>query len=118
SYNNFLYFPAQARLWRTDGTVSGTAQFSPVIDPGGFTIYKGRLYFEAISGSNGRELFSTDGTTEGTAMLKEIAPGRLSIERAGYSIPSWIYNDRLWFRADDYVHGSELWSTDGTSEGT
>ena len=35
-------------------------------------------------------------------------------------IPAWltVRGDRLFFAADDGVHGIELWSTDGTFSGT
>src|SRR5207247_154292 len=114
-YNNSLYFRSQRQLWRTDGTPTGTSLFSNLTSPGGFTIYNGRLYFEAASPAEGMEMRSTDGTPAGTTLLKEIAPGTRGIEYDGYATPSWIFNGRLYFRADDVLHGSEMWSTDGTS---
>src|SRR5690554_6852402 len=43
-------------------------------NPAGFTEYNGKLYFNANDGTNGRELWVTDGTVAGTLMLKDINP--------------------------------------------
>src|SRR5512140_1315977 len=40
-----------------------------------FTIYNGAMYFVASDGVHGAELWRTDGTLEGTAMVKDINPG-------------------------------------------
>ena len=58
------------------------------------TAYNNEIYF---SGSNdtqvGSELWKSDGTTGGTAMLKEINPG------SGSSCPNYftVYNGKLYF---------------------
>jgi ELWxxDGT repeat protein len=72
------------------------------------------LFFSADDGTNGKELWISDGSPTGTQMLKDIFPGG-----NGSQIQNLIiYNSNLYFRADDGVHGSELWKSDGTTSGT
>jgi ELWxxDGT repeat protein len=76
-----------------------------------------QLAFRADDGKTGGELWKTDGTDAGTAMVKDINPG-------GDSSPSelTVFNDMVYFRASDGtgmgMHGSELWKSDGTEAGT
>jgi len=72
-------------------------------------------YFSCWTREHGAELWLTDGTRQGTRMLKDIWPGE-----AGGGAPHklTISGDRLYFVANDGTHGGELWSSDGTEEGT
>jgi ELWxxDGT repeat protein len=79
-----------------------------------FVELNGRVFFSGFDPQHGDELWSTDGTPEGTARLLDIAPGLLG----SYPRELTAWNGRLWFRARDAVHGLELWTTDGTAEGT
>lgn len=76
--------------------------------------YNGKLYFAAGENVHGTELWVTDGTEAGTALVKDIYPGNYS------SAPSnlTVYNDKLYFSATDGTHGYEVWVTDGTASGT
>ena len=82
---------------------------------GEFIEYKGELYFSANNGEIGRELWKSDGTADGTQLVKDIYVG----DRDDSSSPGWfsVYNDELYFIAADN-RGGELWKTDGTEEGT
>ena len=53
-------------------------------------------------------------------MVKDINTVSSGTFSAGGSSPSRItvFNDTLYFIADDGVHGYELWKTDGTETGT
>ena len=81
---------------------------------------KGYLaFFAATNAANGEELWATDGTPEGTYMVKDINPG------PNGSDVSWLarFGDKVLFNAysiDDwgYEMGTEVWISDGTSEGT
>src|SRR6476660_1233224 len=72
------------------------------------------VYFMANTLSNGAELWKSDGTAAGTAMVAEILPGM------GSSAAQFItnLNGTLYFSANDETHGMELWKSDGTMAGT
>jgi ELWxxDGT repeat protein len=81
--------------------------------PSEFTTLNGVLFFDAVDGTHGDELWRSDGTAAGTTMVKDINPA------AGSSISELIaVAGTLYFRADDGTHGSELWRSDGTAVGT
>jgi ELWxxDGT repeat protein len=142
--NNKLYFTAfddvnGEELWVTDGTTIGT-QLVKDINPGSvdnnygvspnssnpsdFTLFNNKLFFVADDGVNGRELWVTDGTTVGTQLVKDINPGssdnQYDPNRPDFSNPSdlTLFNNKLYFVADDGVNGRELWVTNGTTIGT
>jgi ELWxxDGT repeat protein len=71
-------------------------------------------YFTADDGVHGRELWRTDGTAAGTAMVKDINPGSAASNVGNLG----NLNGTLFFTADDGTHGSELWKSDGTAAGT
>ncbi len=63
------------------------------------------LYFSALSPENGRELFRTDGTMNGTAMEMDINSGLSSSDPSSLK----VVGDNLWFMARDGTHGFEPW---------
>ncbi len=82
--------------------------------PSDFTTVGDTTYFVAEDTTNGRELWTTDGTSAGTSMLKNIRSG------ADSSDPTELVNfdGKLFFVADDGTNGQELWMSDGTATGT
>lgn len=97
-------------IWRSDGTAAGTQLFSET-NPGPadgfgseFTPIGDSLVYGAV-GPEGFELRHTDGTAAGTGLLADINPGPPS-SNPFYLTP---FAGALFFRADDGVHGSELW---------
>ena len=65
----------------------------------------------------GRELWRSDGTPGGTALVKDINPGPADgASRSAGGIMT--VGNVAYFVADDGVHGKELWRTDGTAAGT
>ncbi|MEM1250304.1 MAG: ELWxxDGT repeat protein [Acidobacteriota bacterium] len=73
-------------------------------------------FFQANDGLHGRELWRSDGTREGTAMLRDICPGICSATPGSFGLVE--ANGLLFFSAWDGERGMELWATDGTAEGT
>jgi ELWxxDGT repeat protein len=79
----------------------------------------GILLFTANDGIHGREWWRSDGTPEGTYIIKDISPGERSIIRNDpYNKFSVTVKNLIYFTADDGQHGTELWRSDGTPEGT
>ncbi|MCA8963496.1 MAG: hypothetical protein KDC48_01340 [Planctomycetes bacterium] len=76
---NQLAFLADASLWIGNGTGAGTARVAgmPCDTLSGLVEHQGRLYFSAVGTTmnTGFELFSSDGTAAGTALVAEIQPG-------------------------------------------
>ena len=72
------------------------------------------LYFSADDGTNGRELWKSDGTASGTVMVKDINSG----SGRQLSLLLTVIGTTLYFQADDGTNGRELWKSDGTASGT
>ncbi len=134
------YDDAVRRLWRVDASTGEAAAIFETrgVDVGGFfgpaapalrdlTAAGDRLFFVLTDPSvgavpvlpapqvaEGAELWTSDGTAEGTRLVRDIWPGRSS------SNPRWLtdFDGRLVFTADDGESGRELWTSDGTAEGT
>ena len=120
-------------LWVSDGTTEGT-QLLLDINPGVndsissspynfsnetvFTEVNEQLFFFANDGENGNELWVSDGTTEGTQLLLDINPGVGDSRSYSFYVAFTEFNEQLFFSADDGENGTELWVSDGTTEGT
>jgi ELWxxDGT repeat protein len=120
-------------LWVTDGTSAGTMlvkDIATVVDawgqkssyPENFAVLpNGRAVFQARDATHGAELWITDGTSAGTMLVKDIAPGDLSNGIPNGSYPrdfAVLPNGRAVFTAEESHDNRELWVTDGTSAGT
>lgn len=69
----------------------------------------------ADDGTNGFELWTSDGTTAGTQILKDISPGSADgIDE----VVTYKANNKIFFTATEPTHDVELWVTDGTTAGT
>lgn len=130
NYKDELYFSINNEIWKTNGTEAGTVFVASLGEDTSFgfrskfTVYKNKLYFSGDSIADGDELWVSDGTQEGTFIFKDINllesnfsnPNILS--KASNPTDLIIYNDKLYFAADDGINGVEIWVTDGTPENT
>ena len=126
----------QRWLWISDGTEEGTRLLKDceVYHPGSHTANDNALHFARVGRKvffkadtkdqqYGQELWVTDGTEEGTFMLKDInktVVNELTGATAGAQL-DWLtnfYNEKLFFVAYSDEYGNEPWASDGTPEGT
>lgn len=102
--------PQACRLRATDGTVAGTRQIASGGQfLGGVAAGPRRIFFVRQTVATGAELWTSDGTSAGTRLVKDLVPG------PGGSGPqrlTWS-NGRLWF----FALGG-LWTSNGTASGT
>ncbi|MBW2457361.1 MAG: hypothetical protein JRI68_22830 [Deltaproteobacteria bacterium] len=89
------------------GTVSGANVTDVAVD------CFDALFFQATNGVDGFELWKSDGTAAGTAMVRDI-------DTLGDSDPVGMtrFGDHVYFGATHPSSGRELWRTDGTEAGT
>ena len=129
----FLYFLADdgihgRELWVTNGTETGTRMVIDLVPGDGSptitqqTVFDNKLFFVYDDGDDkhGRELWSTGGTAQTTRIVKDIAPGVDLFDRANNSDPKdlTVVGYNLYFSAWSPDYGRELWTTNGTTEGT
>lgn len=116
----------QSRLYRTNGTAAGTEVIDNVLGVTHLTAIGAKAVFQGspASGSS-KELWITDGTTEGTKLLKTLSTFNNS-RPLNMTTISTSKGDRVVFSAEGNIDnegntttlGRELYITDGTSDGT
>ena len=115
-----LFFPwLDSQLWKSDGTADGTVLIKSFgsrafNDLGNLVPLGDRIVFAVDDGSHGFEPWVSDGTPEGTKMLRDISTGSASSTPYQFVVADGL----VYFVATDSDHGRELWQTDGTPEGT
>ncbi|MGM0621072.1 MAG: ELWxxDGT repeat protein [Bacteroidota bacterium] len=134
AFGDRIYFKARNadygnELWKTDGTEAGTMLVKDICPGEGygfeiafsyneFTAFNGKMFFAASNGSSGAEPWISDGTAEGTFMLRDIATN----QKHGNPERLADMNGSLYFSAvdstdEEYGYRS-LYNTDGSNSGT
>ncbi|ATB34821.1 HYR domain-containing protein [Cystobacter fuscus] len=116
--SDFIFFSTDGStgaLWKTAGAATGdVVQLWTGSYPGALEAAGGQVFFYGTQSGLGEELWRTDGTPEGTRLVKDLVPGwNSSVPRSFTPVGEWLY-----FTAQDGVSGREVWRTDGTPEGT
>lgn len=126
--NGRAYFAATSpeageELWTSDGTRQGTYMVkdinqvrvvNPGSNPGSLTSVGNNLFFVVNDLEHGAELWLSDGTADGTRLVRDILPGPASSNPQNLH----AHEGKLYFAADNGVHGIELWSSEGSEQGT
>lgn len=137
--NGILYFSANDgsaghELWKSDGTADGTVMVKGIRPdrlpsdgqtligwgPRFLTNVNGTLFFTASDGTNGRELWTSDGAESDTRMVKDINSSGNATD-VSLTLPVrylTAVNGTVFFAANDGSTGYELWRSDGTETGT
>jgi len=126
SLNNKLYFVAydpthKTEIWESDGTNSGTHLFKDISPNTGDDLrvfglqnVNNTIYFGVAS-----SLWKTDGTDLGTKFIKKISDEDDDYITAWSYQPHFTYcNGLIYFDAQTYENGIEVWVTDGTETNT
>jgi ELWxxDGT repeat protein len=125
-----FYFRAPVQdgtsVWASDGTQAGTHEIAAISlnqsqecpglgagTAGSLTTVGSLAFLCAIDAGHGAELWRTDGTPAGTAMVADLAPGPASSSPA---MLSQLGGQVVFFTRRS--GSSELWRSDGTGAGT
>ena len=133
--NGELYFIHDERsLYKTDGGENNselvrTFLSDNTVTPSVFFLraFNNQLIMAVRDNTQGRELWVSDGAAGGTEILQDINFGSNAgiadnfftsslKNRYTYELP--VFQNRIYFPADDGSNGIELWRTDGTENGT
>ncbi len=133
--NGTLFFRAYTyesgyELWKSDGSEMGTVLVKDINStattagsagssyPSNLTAIGSKLFFRAYTTTAGYELWSSNGTSAGTMLVRDINPGSTSsIPNSSYPTALKSFQGKLYFQATS-SSGAELWQSDGTSVGT
>ncbi len=127
-FKNELYivgsnFYHGSEIWKTDGKGLNMGEKTDVLkdiapgiassEPKNLFATDEYLFFSADDTIHGQELWRSNGTAEGTQLVKDINPN------GGSNPANFIeVNGQTFFTATDGYYGIELWKTDGTEQGT
>ena len=117
-------------VWLSDGTEAGTRKLASIPSDSAYTngwnclpatLPNGVIFFFNSDPGNSMSLWRSDGTTQGTSLVKTIA---FTPSAPPYTTPTFYpqqilaLNGAAYFFVADVDHGAELWKSDGTAAGT
>ena len=84
-------------------------------------VVRDKLLFKSVDAQRGFELFVSDGTVSGTALLEDIrkgVAGAFEYVTTEAEVSTSAVDGRIFFTANDGIHGSELWMSNVTRSNT
>jgi ELWxxDGT repeat protein len=133
AFRGQLYFAVNLNdgrrgLWKSDGTAAGTVAVKEFPAPPAFTSFASlteltvagsQLFFFVKDETHGFELWKSDGTTAGTALLKDITLGTGDSFLSGLTAAGeGVYFFRFFPDMETTPARTELWKSNGTTAGT
>lgn len=109
---NRLFISFRNRLWVSDGTAAGTYMLEQGTYPANLTPVGPRVFYSAYSSGKGQELWSSDGSPQRTSMVADLRDGMWEGERSSSPTHLTRLGDRVFFAANDGIHGIQLWVYD------
>ena len=127
--NNKVFFRATSattgsEIWSTDGTEAGTQilnDINPGVPGGGMApIFRlgDKLIFAGYNSTYKTEPWVCDLDGNNASLLKNIGPPGVNDNGISGVFQAIVFQNKLFFAANNGVNGKELWVTDGTSAGT
>jgi ELWxxDGT repeat protein len=107
----------EVELFVTNETANSGISLGYFDGIGDMIAFGDKLLFQADDDDNGWELWLSDGTSDGTTLLKDINPGASDSLNVNNDI-MYLHKNNVYFSARDGSSGYELWRTDGTDVGT
>lgn len=105
---------SEGDLWASDGTAAGTRVIQPGLIGRPVAVAGDTAYFRSFKNGSPFALWSSRGTAATTQFLGEFS----SLVPTGTRVVSVPGGRTIFFIARGGVHGSELWTSDGTPGGT
>ncbi len=112
-----VFFSSGTQLYVTDGTVGGTQlvlTLNPVVNtptPLWLAAYKDGVLFEGLDDALGYGVWFSDGTAEGTRLVK-------AFRRGDSYLAAFAATEEYGFFVETHSLNNTVWRTDGTPEGT
>lgn len=120
-FNNKFYFFAydtESAVWESDGTTAGTKKFTNKVRGNFMQGYSlgNTFVFGGTDSAFGSEPWVSDGTVDGTKLIKDIVPGVWG--SIGINSKVVKYRNKVAFDVMNNSGDFQIWETDGTFNGT
>ena len=102
-------------LYKTTGATGNWSFLANAAYSNNLKVIDNLIYFSGNDGTNGQELWRTDGTVAGTYMVRNINVSGNSNPRDFIKIGNLVY---FVAEGNNNTGGAEIWKTDGTQAGT
>ncbi len=120
-FNNKFYFFAydtESAVWESDGTTVGTKKFTNKVRGNFMQGYSlgNTFVFGGTDSAFGSEPWVSDGTVDGTKLIKDVVPGVWG--SIGINSKVVRYRNKVAFDVMNNSGEFQIWETDGTFNGT